>query len=233
MSIKKNLKSIRRFQKALHQAVEKKGGGIDLKELEGVLKDIPQTQFKGYEVYECEGTVLRIIKNGEKTDSVKSGDKALIITDRTPFYAESGGQVPDIGEFITPDGKADVLDVQKDDNGVFVHLVVVKEGILKVNSTVEMKIDKERRLKIQTNHSSVHLLQSALRKLLGNTISQTGSLVEEDRLRFDFQYDDRMTEEEIEQVEKQVNKYIQMNIPLTTEITTLNDAIQKVFWHFW
>lgn len=224
---KEEFKKHQEISKSPSSGGGKEGGGIDLKELEGVLKDIPQTQFKGYEVYECEGTVLRIIKNGEKTDSVKSGDKALIITDRTPFYAESGGQVPDIGEFITPDGKADVLDVQKDDNGVFVHLVVVKEGILKVNSTVEMKIDKERRLKIQANHSSVHLLQSALRKLLGNTISQTGSLVEEDRLRFDFQYDDRMTEEEIEQVEKQVNKYIQMNIPLTTEITTLNDAIQK------
>ncbi|PQQ66393.1 alanine--tRNA ligase [Acetivibrio saccincola] len=224
---KEEFKKHQEISKSPSSGGGKEGGGIDLKELEGVLKDIPQTQFKGYEVYECEGTVLRIIKNGEKTDSVKSGDKALIITDRTPFYAESGGQVPDIGEFITPDGKADVLDVQKDDNGVFVHLVVVKEGILRVNSTVEMKIDKERRLKIQANHSSVHLLQSALRKLLGNTISQTGSLVEEDRLRFDFQYDDRMTEEEIEQVEKQVNKYIQMNIPLTTEITTLNDAIQK------
>lgn len=96
-----------------------------------------------------------------------------------------------------------------------------------------MKIDIERRLKIQANHSSVHLLQSALRKLLGDSISQTGSLVEEDRLRFDFQYDNKLTEEEIEKVEKEVNKYIQMNVPLTTEITTLNDAIKKVFWRFW
>src|SRR5690606_38603935 len=110
---KEEFKKHQEISKSPSSGGGKEGGGIDLKELEGVLKDIPQTQFKGYEVYECEGTVLRIIKNGEKTDSVKSGDKALIITDRTPFYAESGGQVPDIGEFITPDGKADVLDVQK------------------------------------------------------------------------------------------------------------------------
>ena len=107
------------------------------------------------------------------------------------------------------------------------HTGCCKEGIFKVNSTVNMKIDIERRLKIQANHSSVHLLQSALRKLLGDSISQTGSLVEEDRLRFDFQYDNKLTEEEIEKVEKEVNKYIQMNVPLTTEITTLNDAIKK------
>lgn len=203
------------------------GGALNLKELEGLLKDMPQTQFKGYEVYECDGTILGIIKEGKKEDSAKAGEKVLIITDKTPFYAESGGQVPDIGEFVTPDGKADVIDVQKDDNGVFVHLAVVKEGSLKENSSVNMKIDKERRIKIQANHSSVHLLQSVLRQLLGDSISQAGSLVEEDRVRFDFQYDNKLTEEEIEQVENQVNKYIQMNVPLTIEITTLNDAIKK------
>ena len=224
---KEEFKKHQEISKSPSAGSGEEGEALDLKELEDVLGDISQTQFKGYEVYDCEGTILSIIKDGEKKDSAKAGDKVLIITDKTPFYAESGGQVPDIGEIITADGKADVTDVQKNDNATFAHLAVVKEGIFKVNSTVNMKIDIERRLKIQANHSSVHLLQSALRKLLGDSISQTGSLVEEDRLRFDFQYDNKLTEEEIEKVEKEVNKYIQMNVPLTTEITTLNDAIKK------
>lgn len=224
---KEEFKKHQEISKSPSSGNGEEGEALDLNKLEDVLNDIPQTQFKGYELYDCEATILSIIKDGKKEDDAKSGDKVLVITDKTPFYAEGGGQVPDAGELITSHGKADVIDVQKNDNGTFAHLVVVKDGKLKVNSTVNMKIDKERRLKIQANHSSVHLLQSALRKILGDTISQTGSLVEEDRLRFDFQYDNKLTDEEIEQVEKQVNEYIQRNIPLTTEITTLNDAIKK------
>lgn len=224
---KEEFKKHQEISKSPSPEAGKEAETLDLNKLENILNDIPQTLFKGYESYDCEGTILSIIKDGEKEDSAKSGDKVLVITDKTSFYAEGGGQVPDAGELVTSHGKAEVIDVQKNDNDTFAHLVVIKNGILKIDSTVNMKIDKERRLKIQANHSSVHLLQSALRKILGDSISQTGSLVEEDRLRFDFQYDNKLTDKEIEQVEKQVNNYIQMNIPLTAEITTLDDAMKK------
>ncbi|MDQ2086245.1 alanine--tRNA ligase [Herbivorax sp. ANBcel31] len=224
---KKEFKKHQEISKSPSSGSDSEDGALSLNKLEDALSDISETEFLGYEVYDCEGTILSIIKDGEKVSNAKSGDKVLIITDKTPFYAEGGGQVPDVGELITSAGKANIIDVQKNDNDTFAHLAVVKDGDLNADSNVNMKIDSERRLKIQANHSSVHLLQSALRKILGDSINQAGSLVEEDKLRFDFQYDDKLTDEEIDIVEKQVNEYIQMNIPLTTEVTTLNDAMKK------
>ena len=200
---------------------------LNLNEYQEVLDGIPETKFLGYDSYECKAKVLNIIKDGNRIQKANSGDRVLIITDKTCFYAEGGGQVSDTGVFTAKNANVSIIDVQKNDNKTFVHLGIVREGDLSVESSVDMKIDISRRLRIQANHSTVHLLQSALRQILGDSIRQAGSLVEEDKLRFDFLYDNKLSDEEIETVERYVNDYIQNNLPLVTEVTTLSEAINK------
>lgn len=219
-----------------HQEISKNSGGnsgenetlkLKLSDYQNVLANFPETEFLGYDLSECFSKVQGIIKEGKRVKSVASGDKALIITDKSCLYAESGGQVSDTGSIISDNVEVDILDVQKNDNKTFVHVGIVKNGELCENDKIKIKIDDDKRLKIKKNHSSVHLLQSALRKVLGNNIRQAGSLVEEDRLRFDFLYEGKPSDEELEQVEMIVNKFIQMDIPLVTEVIKLDDAIKK------
>ena len=179
------------------------------------LNDVPATAFVGYTDFTAEGRILALIKDGERVDRAQEGDKVLIVLDRTPFYAESGGQVADTGEISAGDCTVDVDDVKKDPSGVFMHACEITTGTLAVGDTVTASIDAERRREIMRNHTAAHLLQAALREVLGTHVQQAGQLVDEDTVRFDFTHFSAMTAEELIRVEKRVNDIILEGIPVT------------------
>lgn len=171
------------------------------------------TVFDGYQKTAGTSTVLGIGKDGQRVEKAVEGDEVVLVLDRTTFYAESGGQVGDTGEIENPRTSVDVLDTQKL-NGKFLHKCVVKSGTLSIGEQVTTKIDVEKRFAIKRNHSSVHLLQAALKNVLGQHVAQAGSYVSDDRMRFDFSHFAAMTREELAQVEYAVNQKILENIPV-------------------
>lgn len=172
------------------------------------LEAIQKTIFKGYETLESEAAVLCIIKDGELVENAQEGDEVTIILDKTPFYAESGGQLGDSGIIASQDGMFNVSDCKKLADGKFLHIGVVTKGLLEKGTVVKASVDKERRLATARNHTTTHLLQKALRNTLGSYVEQAGSLVGPDRLRFDFNHFSAMTAQQIKEVEKEVNSKI-------------------------
>ena len=185
------------------------------------------TSFVGYTDYTSESRVLAIVKDGERVDRAQEGDNVIIALDKTPFYAESGGQAADTGVLSVGDCSIDVDDVQKDPSGIFMHMCQVNTGTLAVGDTVEAKIDVERRLDIMRNHTAAHLLQAALREVLGTHVQQAGQLVNEDILRFDFTHFSAMTADEMLDVEKRVNDIILEGIPVTCTEMSIEEAKKK------
>ena len=169
------------------------------------LDNIPETEFLGYDNDECEAKVLAIIADGESVDTINEGE-ATVIFDKTVFYGEGGGQVGDTG-VITGKVSATVTDTKKA-NGIYIHEISIESGEIKLGDTVTLKIDVARRASIRRNHSACHLLQAALRKVLGTHVEQAGSYVDEHRVRFDFTHLAAMSAEELAAVEKEVNKNI-------------------------
>jgi alanyl-tRNA synthetase len=170
--------------------------------------DNTPTEFVGYTNNETSGKVLAIVAEGELRDEIASGTEAMIVLDRTSMYAEMGGQTADHGVIKTEDGEFEVTDVQKNKGGKFLHHGIVKSGIVKVGDTADVSIDEERRKAIMRAHSATHVLQAALRKILGEHVHQAGSYVEPDRLRFDFTHFSGMTGEELLEVGREVNREI-------------------------
>ena len=191
------------------------------------LSDVAVTEFVGYDVNECVAKVLAIVKNGERVDRAQEGDTVIIVLDKTPLYAESGGQVADTGEIVAGDCSIDVDDVKKDASGIFMHACEITTGTLAVGDTVTAKIDIERRNDIMRNHTAAHLLQAALREILGTHVQQAGQLVNEDVVRFDFTHFSAMTAEEMIAVEKRVNDIILEDIPVTSTEMSIEEAKQK------
>ena len=171
-------------------------------------KDVPATEFVGYDHSECDAKIVAIVADEELRDEVAAGAEAVVVLDHSPFYAEMGGQVADHGT-ITADGVVfTVADVQKNKGGKFMHYGRLAQGVLHVGDTVHAAIDMERRKAIQRAHSTTHLLDAALKKVLGDHVHQAGSLVEPDRLRFDFTHFEAISPEELRQVEELVNDAI-------------------------
>ena len=191
------------------------------------LSDIAATEFIGYTEYESESKVLAIVKNGERVDRAQEGDSVVIVLDRTPFYAESGGQVADTGELNVGGCSIDIDDVKKDASGIFLHGGVITTGTLAVGDTANALIDVERRREIMRNHTAAHLLQAALREVLGTHVQQAGQLVNEDVVRFDFTHFSAMTAEELIKVEKRVNDIILEGIPVTCTEMSIDEAKKK------
>ncbi|MBQ6337412.1 MAG: alanine--tRNA ligase [Ruminococcus sp.] len=189
--------------------------------------DLSATEFIGYTDYSSESKVLAIVKDGERVDRAQEGDSVVIVLDRTPFYAESGGQVADTGELKAGDCEIDVDDVNKDPAGVYMHMCEISTGTLAVGDTVEAKIDVDRRMDIMRNHTAAHLLQAALREVLGTHVQQAGQLVNEDEVRFDFTHFSALTPEELIRVEKLVNMKILEGIPVTCTEMSIEDAKKK------
>ena len=183
-----------------------------------------ETNFLGYQQDVCEAQIKLIFKNGIEVEEVDSGE-CLFITDKTPFYAESGGQIGDSG-FIKADiGLARVKDTQKT-GGYFIHFAEVEKGSFKKSQNVLMEIETDKRKKIVSNHSATHLMHASLRNILGKHVEQKGSLVNEEKLRFDFSHDKALTKKEITEIENQVNEIIRKDVKTEVFESTYDEAIK-------
>ena len=190
-------------------------------------KDVPATEFVGYDHSKCDAKIVAIVADEELREEVAAGAEAVVVLDQSPFYAEMGGQVADHGT-ITADGVVfTVADVQKNKGGKFMHYGRLAQGVLHVGDTVHAAIDMERRKAIQRAHSTTHLLDAALKKVLGDHVHQAGSLVEPDRLRFDFTHFEAISPEELRQVEELVNDAILEGYPVVTEVLPIEEAKKK------
>ncbi|MDA7783766.1 alanine--tRNA ligase [Candidatus Pelagibacter sp.] len=170
------------------------------------------TDFLGYSTDKAEGVVTLILKNNKEVQDLKENDEGIIITNQTPFYGESGGQVADTGVISNEVFEFEVADVQKKLGDLFVHYGKIIKGSVKLKDSVELKIDTQRRNNIRAYHSATHLLHEALRRVLGEHVTQKGSLVQSDRLRFDFSHMKSISKEEMEKIEDYVNSIIQKKV---------------------
>ncbi|TCR84016.1 alanine--tRNA ligase [Rhizobium sp. BK376] len=194
---------------------------FELKEKHGA------SEFLGYDTEVAEGVIQAIVKDGVSVDSVSAGDAVQVVTNQTPFYAESGGQMGDTGTIYGDSGELNVTDTQKKGEGLFVHVGTVGEGSLKVGDPVALKVDHARRGRLRANHSATHLLHEALREVLGTHVAQKGSLVAPERLRFDVSHPKPMSAEELKAVEEMANEIVLQNAPVTTRLMSVDDAISE------
>ena len=188
-------------------------------------RDTRKTLFVGYSETRTQGQIVALIQGGQLVERVGEGETVQVVLDQTPFYAEAGGQVGDMGRLHGEDGAADVSDTQKD-SGYWFHTATVAAGELRVGETIDAEIDAGRRSNIQRNHTTTHLLHKALQIVLGPHVQQRGSLVAPDRLRFDFSHDKAMTRDEARQVEGIVNEKILDDLPVQTFEKPIEDAKQ-------
>jgi len=193
----------------------------------GIKDKLEPTEFLGYETNQAEGIVLSLLKENKEVDQLKENDEGMIIVNQTPFYGESGGQVGDTGEIVSNDFKFEVTDVQKKLGDLFVHYGKVKSGSIKLQESVELKIDVERRDNTRAYHSATHLLHESLRRVLGTHVTQKGSLVEPSRLRFDFSHMKPILNEEIDKIEDFVNTMVSKKSDVKTRLMTPDEAVEN------
>jgi alanyl-tRNA synthetase len=202
---------------------------FELKETVGVGEqlDIKNTCFLGYDNLECQSTIIDLLADNKRASSVSEGQEADVILTSTPFYGEMGGQVGDTGEIVGPKGRFSVTNTVRGPQDVVIPQGKVTEGSLSVGDEVAAVVDKERRLDIARNHTATHLLQLALRQVLGEHVQQRGSLVAPDRLRFDFSHLEALTQEEIAEVNRIVNDKIRRNLPVYDKKMPYREAIEE------
>ncbi len=189
-----------------------------------LLDEVGPTEFIGYKAEKAEGEIRAIIRDGQRVDALKVGEEGIIITNQTPFYAESGGQVGDTGTFAASGAQAVITDTQKMLGKLHAHIAQVKEGEMRIGSAIEMDLDHDRRAAIRANHSATHLLHSALRRVLGDHVAQKGSLQDDVRTRFDVSHPDPLSLEQIIAVETIVNDEIRANTQVNTNLMSLERA---------
>ncbi len=211
-------------QRETARAARKDAGADAWKNAGVALNDIPATVFTGYKTTDGEGKILAILANGEKAEAVEADNEAVLILDSTSFYAESGGQVGDTG-VITGDGFAFVVtNTTKTPTGIFMHTGFVQDGTVTADATVKTAADADKRAATTRNHTSAHLLQYALRTVLGTHVEQAGSYVSPDEVRFDFTHFSALTAEEIAKVEELVNTEIFKAVPVLTDEMSIEEA---------
>ena len=214
--------------KALARANWKGSGDKSLEEKWfKIREELNPTEFLGYEFNKAEGVVLKISKGKEFIEEAKEGDDVELITNQTPFYAESGGQVGDQGVIKTSTGKINVLDTQKKMGDLHVHVGKVSKGSIKVGDNVNLEIDVKRREDAKAYHSATHLLHEALRRTLGNHVTQKGSLVSPEKLRFDFSHNKPIEKSEITKIENLVNDMVSNSTDVKTRIMTPKEAVDN------
>ncbi|WP_457628266.1 alanine--tRNA ligase [Oceanithermus sp.] len=220
------------FERAMKEQVERARSAsafsgdvfaVSAPALERVFEDHGATEFTGYERLEDEGKVLLILQGEAELDKLETGQGGQAVLDRTPFYAEGGGQVGDSGYLEWPGGRARVTTTKKSKHGLHLHQVEVEEGALEVGTLVRAVVDPERRC-TEKNHTATHLLHAALRAVLGPHVRQAGSLVAPDRLRFDFTHAAPLSAEEVRKVELLVNRWIQADFPVSWTFMPLEEA---------
>ena len=190
-----------------------------------VREELSPTEFLGYEFDKAEAVILKISKDDKFVDSAKTGDEIEIITNQTPFYGESGGQVGDQGIIYTPDCKINIKDTQKKMGDLYVHTGKVEKGSIKIGQSVNLEIDINKRNNSKANHSATHLLHESLRRILGKHVTQKGSLVSPDRLRFDFSHNKPIEKEEMTKINNVVNEIVQGSSDVQTRIMTPKEAV--------
>jgi alanyl-tRNA synthetase len=214
------------FEKAMQRQREQARAAGKFKMAASVEYSGVKTAFRGYDTLELEGKITALYVGGTAVEKVVEGQEAVVVLDSTPFYAESGGQVGDIGDLLSVTGQFQVEDTQKIQADVFGHIGTVQQGSLVVGGRVNSRVNMAARRRAAGNHSATHLLHAALRAVLGPHVQQKGSLVDPDKTRFDFAHDKPMTEDEIRLVEKLVNDEIRLNQPVTVRHMSYDDAIK-------
>jgi alanyl-tRNA synthetase len=215
-------------QKAQARAAWK---GSGQKASEDVWFDIAEaqgsTEFTGYAGHEGEGVVVALVRDGARVERAAAGDKVAILTNQTPFYGESGGQMGDTGAVTSDKGlRAEVEDTSKPLGRLHAHHAVIRAGEIAVGDAIHLAVDAERRGRVRANHSATHLLHSALRHRLGGHVTQKGSLVAPDRFRFDFSHPKALAPEDIAAIEEEVNRHIRENDEVTTRLMSPDEAIE-------
>ncbi len=191
-----------------------------------LIETLTPTHFSGYDRFEDRGEIILITnQSGQQCDYLKAGEQGWVVLNRTPFYAESGGQVGDIGNLVSDVGKARVNDTQKAAGQYHIHAVEVTAGGLKQGTIVEAQVDQKHRHKVILNHSATHLLHKVLRAELGEHVQQKGSLVNAEKLRFDFSHENALNQTQIQTIERLVNKAIRDNLPAQEQHMAYDDAI--------
>ena len=189
------------------------------------LDESVKSEFLGYDALGCDGTIVAMAGDNALVNELKTGEEGTIITDKTTFYGTMGGQVGDIGEILGRDGsKFEVTETIHVAGGRTAHVGKVVSGSFKTSDKVSLNVDKENRAKTCRNHSATHLLQAALREVLGNDAHQAGSFQDPERTRFDFSYGQAMTKEQIEKVEAIVNENIEKDLPVVTDVMSIDEA---------
>jgi alanyl-tRNA synthetase len=191
----------------------------------GIKDKLGATDFLGYENNKAEGIITFILKDNKEVQNLRENDEGIVITNQTPFYGESGGQVSDTGIISNKNFKFKVADVQKKLEDLYVHYGKVISGSIQINDRVELKINPERRKDIRAYHSATHLLHESLRRVLGKHVTQKGSLVDADRLRFDFSHMKPISDEEINKIEFNVNSMVEKKFDVKTRIMTPKEAV--------
>ena len=187
---------------------------------------LEETEFLGYEKLESESEILAIWKDQERVDEVSDEEEIFLACDHTPFYAEAGGQVGDQGIFASKTATGNILDCKKQGK-VYLHKAIVKKGNIKKGDVIKMTVEKEKRSAIAIHHSATHLVHAALREVLGDHVQQKGSLVDENKLRFDFSHSKPLSKEEISKIEGIVNEEVLNNLEVETELMNIDDALKS------
>ncbi len=186
-----------------------------------------ETRFTGYEHLSDKAKILALLKDGQPAQELQAGEQGVVVLDKTPFYAESGGQAGDLGLLAANDASFCVSDTQKQPGGIFLHLGTLNSGSLKVGDVVRADVDHGKRQATAYNHSATHLLHAALRQILGDHVAQKGSLVEPERLRFDFSHFEAISREQLNTIEALVNKEIRANHAVETNLMDYQAAVDS------
>ncbi|TYI37870.1 hypothetical protein ES332_A03G245700v1 [Gossypium tomentosum] len=215
----------RRLSRAAHNVVK-----LAVEDGTNLMNNINKTEFVGYDTLSTQAVVESLMVNGSPVIQVSEGNDIEVLLNKTPFYAESGGQIGDHGFLYVTGGEkqqtavVEIKDVQKSLGDLFIHKGTIKEGVLEVGREVEAAVDAKLRQRAKVHHTATHLLQAALKKLISQEISQAGSLVAFDRLRFDFNYGHAVTDAQLEDIEQLINGWIEASTSLKTKVMPLNDA---------
>jgi alanyl-tRNA synthetase len=212
-------------QKSLARAA-RSGDRLSAEEemLDDIFEQHGQTTFLGYDTFSASSTVLALIRDGARIDSISEGDEALVVLEETPFYAETGGQIGDIGTIVKDGTSFDVNDTQKTGTGLFLHKGRLRAGTLAVGDVVDARVDAEKRLATMRHHTATHLLQGALKRIVGKHITQSGSSVTPEHLRFDFTHIEPLSEEQLYRIEEMVNEQILLDRTVTCREMPLEEA---------
>ena len=225
-----DIEGFNREMEAQRERARKALGEVEYSKKEKVFDEISKrvrVEFSGYDKMEDESKVVALVKDGEEVENLYEEESGIVITQKTPFYAEKGGQVADTGKIEWEGGFAEVVDVKSPVEGLIVHFVRVLRGSLRRGEKVRLVVDKDRRKSIMRNHTATHLLHAALRKVLGGHVRQAGSLVSPERLRFDFTHYKALLRKEIVEIENLVNEKIMEAIPVMTEVKSYDEAVKE------